>query len=292
MRTLVTDLRYGLRVLWRAPSFTLSVAGVLALAIGANAAVFSIVDAVLLRPLPYERPDDLVRLFHVPPQNAFPGMKRFSVSAANFYDWKREARSFEAMAIYRTRGFTLTGAGQAETVTAGAVGNDFFEAVGTPPAMGRTFADDEDAPSHAHVVILSHGFWTSHLGAAPDAIGRSLTLDDEAYTIVGIMPPAFSITAWGAAASDLWVPLAYTDAQRLVRDNHNSAVIARLKRGVSVARAQAEMETLSRRLEQDYPKENTGWGATVIPLQELIVGDVRASLVTLLATCGKVNSTA
>ncbi len=288
MRTLVTDLRYGCRILWRAPSFTLSVAGVLALAIGANAAVFSIVDAVLLRPLPYERSDDLVRLFHVPPQNAFPGMKRFSVSAANFYDWKREAHSFDAMAIYRTRGFTLTGAGQAETVAAGAVGSDFFEVVGTPPAMGRTFTDDEDTPSRAHVVILSHGFWASHLGAAREAIGRALTLDGETYTIVGIMPPAFSITAWGAAAGDLWVPLAYTDAERLIRDNHNAAVVARLKRGVSVAQAQAEMEMISRRLEQDYPKENTGWGATVIPLQELIVGDMRTSLVTLLAAVGLV----
>ena len=288
MRTLVTDLRYGLRVLWRAPSFTLSVVGVLAVAIGANVAVFSIVDAVLLRPLPYERAGDLVRLFHVPPQSAFPGMTRFSVSPANFYDWQREAQSFDAMAIYRSRSFTLTGAGDADTVAAGAVGRNFFEIVGTRPAVGRTFTSDEDEPGRAHVVIVSHGFWTSRLGAARDAIGRTLTLDDETYTIVGIMPAAFSITAWGAAAANLWVPLAYTDAQRLVRDNHNAAVVARLKHGVSVTQAQAEMSGISRRLEQAYPKENTGWGATVIPLQELIVGDIRASLLTLLAAVGLV----
>jgi putative ABC transport system permease protein len=282
LRTLVADFRYSFRVLLRAPSFSLAVMAVLALGIGANAAIFSIVNTVLLRPLPFDQPDRLVRLFHVPPQAAFPGMKTFSVSAANFYDWKRDARLFERMALYRFRPFTLTGSGNAEAILAGAVGDGFFETVGTKPVLGRVFLPEEDAAGRGHVLVLSNGFWKSHLGGAPDAVGRTLTLDGEAYTIVGVMPPGFSMASWSITRRDMWVPVAYKDAERLVRDNHNDQVIARLKPGVDLARAEAEMKDISTRLERDYPKENTGWGATVIPLQELIVGDVRTSLVMLL----------
>src|SRR6266566_3219931 len=229
VQTLPSDLRYTFRSLFRAPSFALAVVAVLALGIGANTAIFSIVNAVLLRPLPFEEPDRLVRLFHVPPQSTFPGMRRFSVSAANFYDWKRDARLFEKMAVYRFGFFTMTGNGEARAITAGAVEPDFFDVVRARPAAGRVFLPEEDTPGHSHVVILSYGFWKSRFGGAPDAIGRTLTLDGEAYTIVGVMP------------------------------------------------------AISARLEREYPKENAGWGATVVPLQELIVGDVRMSLVMLVA---------
>jgi predicted permease len=256
---------------------------VLALGIGANTAIFSIVNTVLLRPLPFDEPDRLVRVFHVPPQAAFPGMPRFSVSPANFYDWKRDARSFEGMALYRFRSFTLTGGGNAEAVVAGAVGDGFFETVHARPLLGRTFLAEEDSPARGHVVVLGNGFWKSHFGAAPDAVGRTLTLDDEPYTVVGVMPADFSISSWSIVHREIWVPLAYKDADRAVRDNHNDAVVARLKPGVDLARAEAEMHDISARLEREYPKENTGWGATVVPLQELIVGDVRTSLAMLLA---------
>ncbi|MCU1381566.1 MAG: efflux pump, inner rane subunit [Acidobacteria bacterium] len=283
LRRLAADFRYSCRTLLRAPSFALAVIAVLALGIGANAAIFSIVNSVLLRPLPFDQPDRLVRLFHVPPQAAFPGMKTFSVSAANFYDWQRDARLFERMALYRFRPFTLTGSGTADAILAGAVGNGFFETVGVKPLLGRVFLPEEDAPARGHVVVLSNGFWKSHLGAAPDALGRTLTLDGEAYTIVGVMPPGFSIASWSITRRDIWVPVAYKPDERLVRDNHNDAVVARLKAGVSLSQAEAEMKDISTRLEREYPKENTGWGATVIPLQELIVGDIRTSLVMLLA---------
>jgi predicted permease len=282
-RTVAADLRYSVRTLLRAPSFALAVVAVLALGIGANTAIFSIVNTVLLRPLPFDEPDRLVRLFHVPPQTTFPGMPRFSVSAANFYDWKRDARSFEGMALYRFRPFTLTGGGRAEAVVAGAVGDGFFEILHARPLLGRGFLPEEDTPARGHVVVLSNGFWKSHFGAAADAIGRTLTLNDEAYTVVGVMPADFSIAAWSITHREIWVPVAYKDADRAVRDNHNDAVIARLKPGVSVAQADAEMKDISLRLEREYPKENTGWGATVVPLQELIVGDIRTSLVMLLA---------
>jgi putative ABC transport system permease protein len=285
MRTLVADLRYALRILVRAPSFSLAVVAVLALGIGANAAIFSIVNAVLLRPLPFEEPDRLVRLFHVPPQATFPGMPTFSVSPANFYDWKRDARLFERIAIYRFQQFILagTGGGNAESVITGAVGADFFEIVRTKPQLGRVFLPEEDAPGRSHVVILSNGFWKRHFGGAPDAVGRTLLLDGEAYTVVGVMSPGFTVASWGVTARDLWVPLAYDEQRRAVRDNHNAQVVARLAPGVTVAQAKSEMDVISTRLEREYPQANAGWGATVIPLQELIVGDIRMSLVMLVA---------
>jgi len=283
MRTIAADLKYALRVLLRTPSFALAVIAVLALGIGANTAIFSIVNAVLLRPLPFGEADRLVRLFHVPPQDTFPGMPTFSVSAANFYDWKRSARLFEGMAIYRFRPFVFTGGTAAEEVMAGAVGADFFEVVRTQPALGRTFLAEEDAPGHGNVVLLSDAFWKTHFGAAADVVGRTLKLDGHAFTVVGVMPPEFSVKAWGVTGTDLWVPVAYTDAQRAVRENHNAQVIARLRNGVTLEQARAEMQEISRRLETEYPKENAGWGATVVPLQEVLVGDVRMSLIVLLA---------
>jgi putative ABC transport system permease protein len=283
VRTLITDFRYALRVLFHAPSFTIAVVAVLGLGIGANTAIFSIVNTVLLRPLPFEEPDRIVRLFHVPPQNAFPGISRFSVSPANFYDWKHDAKLFENMALYRFRQFTLTGRGNAEAVVAGAVGAGFFEVVRTRPSLGRVFLADEDSPARGHVAILSDRFWKSRLGAAPDAVGRTVRLDGEGYTIVGVMSARFSLASWAVAATDIWVPVAYTDAERAVRDNHNDQVIARLKPGVTLAQAQSEMNAISIRLEREFPQTNAGWGATVIPLQELIVQDIRRTLVMLLA---------
>ena len=281
MRTLLSDVRHALRVFIRTPSYAVAVAAVLALGIGANTAIFSIVNAVLLRPLPFEDPDTLVRLFHVPPQSTFPGMATFSLSPANFLDWQRDSQSFDGMAAYNFRQLTLTGNGAAEAVRAAAVGPDFFKVLRTPPALGRTFLPEEFS-ARAKVLVLSEGFWRSHLGAAPDAVGRTLTFDGEGYTVVGVMPRRFSLNAWGATTVPMWTPLAWTDKQAAVRENHNYQAIARLKPGVDLARAKTELAVISKRLEQAYPAENAGWGGTAIPLQELIVGDVRRSLMMLL----------
>jgi len=288
MRTLLADIRYSLRVMVRAPSFALSVVGVLALGIGGNAAIFSIVNAVLLRPLPIEEPERIVRVFHTPPQDAFPGMPTFALSPANFYDWQRAATSFEGMALFRSRQFTLTGTGAARSTVAGAIGAGFFDIVRARPAMGRVFRADEDTPGGKHVVILSDAFWKRELGGAADVIGRTLNLDGEAYTVVGVMPPAASIEAWPIMARDMWVPLALDDEARTVRENHNQQGVARLKRDVDLARAQSELDVIAKRLEREFPKENAGWGARIIPLQDVIVGDVRTPLLMLLGAVGLV----
>ena len=288
MRTLAADIRYATRVLIRTPSFTLAVIAVLALGIGANTAIFSIVNTVLLRPLPFEEPDRLVRLLHVPPQDAFPGIKTFPLSPANFYDWQRSARQFEGMAIYRFRSFVMTGGAGAQEVVAAAVGAGFFEVVRARPALGRVFVPDEDAQGQHRVVILSDGFWKRQFGGAPDVIGRTLRLDGEPYSVVGVMPPSFTVEAWGATAQELWVPLAYSAEDRAVRENHNAQAIARLRPGVTARQATTELEEISRQLEAAYPKDNAGWSATVIPLHELVVQDVRSSLVIVLAAVGLV----
>src|SRR4029079_2350647 len=228
MQTFMADVRYAVRSLQRSPSFALAVVAVLALGIGANTAIFSILNAVLLRPLPFAEPERVVRLFHVPPPATFPGIPRFSLSPANFYDWQREARAFEGRAMYRGRSFTLTGEGTPRTILAGGVGAGFFDILRARPALGRTFRADEDA-RESRVAIVSDRFWRSQLGAAPDVLGRSLKLSDEAYTVVGVMPASFSVGSWFATSRDIWVPLGLTDAQRAVRENHNQQAVARLR---------------------------------------------------------------
>jgi predicted permease len=283
MRTVLSDVRHALRVFVRTPSYAIAVAAVLALGIGANTAIFSIVNAVLLRPLPFDEPDRLVRLFHIPPQSTFPGMATFSLSPANFLDWQRESQSFEGMAAYSSRALTLTGSGTAEALRVGVVGPDFFKVVRTQPTLGRTFLPEEFVAERSRVLVVSDGFWRSHLGGSPDAIGRTLNFDGQTYTVVGVMPRQFSVTAWGATTVPMWAPLAWSAKQAAVRENHNYQAIARLKSGVDLAQAKTELGVISKRLEQAYPAENAGWGGTAIPLKELLVGDTRTSLLMLLA---------
>jgi putative ABC transport system permease protein len=287
MRTLLADLRYAVRVMSRTPSFAIAVIGVLALGIGANTAIFSIVNAVLLRPLSFEEPDRLVRIF-----TRTPGGRLFELSPGKFYDWQRDARSFDGMAMYQCCGFrelALTGTGTARTVRATAVSAGFFEIVRARPALGRVFRQDEDTPGGKYVVVLSDRFWRTELGGLPDVIGRTVKLSDAAYTIVGVMPATASVASWTGMASDVWVPLALTDEQRASRGNHNRYGVARLKRDVELAQAQAEMNAISARLAREFPQtDGRGWEAVVIPMQEEIVGSSRTMLLMLLGGVGLV----
>ena len=283
MRTLFADLRYSFRVMSRTPSFAVAVVSVLALGIGANAAIFSIVNAVLLRPLPFEEPERLVRVF-----TRTPGGRPFELSPGKFYDWQRDAQSFEGMAMYRFEEFALGGTGTARAIEAGAVGAGFFEIVRARPSLGRTFRPEEDTTGGKYVVILSDRFWKTELAGAPDVIGRTMNLNDAAYTIVGVMPASASVASWAAMACDVWVPIALTDEQRADRGNHNQQGVARLKAGVEVSRAQSEMDAVSTRLAREFPKTDKGWGAVIIPMQDEIVGASRTMLVMLLGAVGLV----
>jgi putative ABC transport system permease protein len=288
MRTVIADLRYAFRVISRAPSFAVAVVGVLALGIGANTAIFSIVNAVLLRPLPFDEPERLVRIFTRTPG---PDSRLFELSPGKFYDWQRDAQSFEGMAMYQCCGFrelALTGMGTARTVRATAVSAGFFEIVRARPSLGRVFRQEEDTPGGKYVVILSNRFWKTEFGGNADVVGRTVKLNDEAYTIVGVMPATASIASWTAMASDVWVPLALTGEQRAARGNHNRYGVARLKRDVELPQAQAEMDAISARLAREFPKSDDQWGAVVIPMQEAIVGSSRTMLLMLLGAVGLV----
>ena len=278
MHNIWQDLKYGFRVLRKNPGFAVGAIVVLALGIGANTAIFSVVNAVLLRPLPYRDPGRIAMIYHVPPQKSFPGAKMFAVSPANYLDWQAQSSVFDAMSIFHPTTMTVTGRDQPEAVSGMVVSSGFFQVLGTTPIMGRTFTPEEDTDGHGNVVVLSYPFWQSHFGADPKVIGKSLTFNGQPYSIIGVMPAHFQFFYQG----QYFVPLGWTDQDRAVRNNHNYLVIARLKRGVSLQQAQAEIDTISTRLEQAYPEDDKGWGATIVPLREDLVGDVRPALLVLL----------
>src|SRR5579862_836584 len=278
------DIRYGWRTLRKSPGFTAVAVLVLALGIGANTAIFSVVNAVLLRPLPYDQPDRLVSLYHTPPQASFPGMPIFAVSPANFLDWRAQAHSFEAMAAYGFGRYTMTGSGQPLTVSMLSSTYGLLSILHAEPLLGRDFLESEDQPGHEHEVLVSYAFWRDHLGANPAVIGSNLQLNGEAYTVIGVMRPNFEFPLVSDPSNriQMWKLQGWTPQQRAIRDDHNYGVIARLKSGVTVEQARAELNTISDRLAQQYPQDNKGWGATAIPLRQDLVGDVRTPLLILL----------
>jgi len=278
MSNFFQDIRFALRQLLKNPGYSAIAVLTLALGIGANTAIFSVVNSVLLRPLPFKDPDRIVRVWHTPPAKSFPGMTFFSVSAANYFDWKSENHVFERMAIYNYSGFTLTGVAQPQQVDASAVSADFFETLGVPPLIGRFFSPEEDQPGHTNVVILSYRFWQEHFGANADIVGHNVTMDGQNYLVAGVMPESFRFPEF----AQMWTPMGWTDKERAVRGEHHSVVIARLKPGVDVKQAQAEMNTISSRLEQLFPADDKGWGALVLPLHKDLVKDIEPALLVLL----------
>ena len=284
MRSLLQDVRYGWRGLRKNPGFTAVAVLVLALGIGANTAIFSVVNAVLLKPLPFDHPEQLVQLYHVPPQASFPGIPLFAVSPANFYDWRAQAHSFEAMSAYGFGRYTLTGSGQPITVPLVSSTYGLFSILRAEPLLGRGFLESEDQPGHDHEVLVSYSFWRDHLGANPAVVGTNLQLNGEAYAVIGVMRPGFEFPFVSDPnfRPEMWKLQGWTPKERAIRDNHNYNVIARLKPGVTLEQSRAEMSTISDRLAQQYPKDDKGWGATAIPLRQDMVGDVRSPLLILL----------
>jgi putative ABC transport system permease protein len=278
MAVLVQNLKFALRRLRKSPGFFFVATGIMALGIGANTAIFSVVHAVLLEPLPFADADRLVQVWHVPPQKSFPGMTRFAVSAANFLDWQKQNHVFAQMALYSGARHDITGMGKPEAVTASPVSADFFAVLGLQPLYGRTFLPQEDSPGKNHEVVLSYKFWQTHYASDRNAVGKQINFDGEPYTIVGVMGPKMTTPDF----AQVWTPLALTDKEASVRGEHHFQAIARLKPGATLSQAQAEMNTISERLAQTYPDDDKGWGAAVYSLREETVGEVRPALLMML----------
>ena len=277
LESLGRDLRYGLRTLLKSPGFAVAGILILGLGIGVNSAIFTVVNAVVLRPLPFADADRIVRLWHTPPQSTFPGMRTFSLSPANFLDWEAQSRSFAAMAIYRGGQPTLTGQGEPAAVQSLRASASFLPIFGLQPILGRGFSLAEDREGAPPTVLLSEAFWRSRFGADPSIVGRTILLNLTAYTVIGVVPAPSFLTQ-----VQVWTPLLWGPRDRGERANHNYRAVAKLKAGVAVAMAQADLDTISARLEQQYPAENKDWGALVLPLQDDLVGDARLSLLVLL----------
>ena len=275
------DLRYGVRMLGKQPGFTAVVTLMLALGIGANAALFSVVNGVLLNPLPFPQPERLVSL-----HQRMPSVAAGSVSYPNFLDWQKENQSFSIMAVSRQSSFALVGAGEAERVRGRRCTANLFSALGVKPALGRDFAPGEDERGAAPVVIISTELWQRRFGASPDTPGKSLTVDDRDYAIVGVLPANFTLYR----GTDVYVPMGQWNNTGLQNRSAGMGLqgIGRLKPGATLAQAQADLDGIMRRLAEAYPEANRGVGATVIPLKERLVGDVGSSLWMLLGAVGLV----
>src|SRR5688572_4664222 len=275
--SLVRDLRYGTRALIKSPGFALAGVIILGLGIGVNSAIFTVVNAVVLKPLPFADADRVMRLWQTPPQSLFT-TPIFSISPANFIDWEEQNQVFEHIAIFRTGRQTLTGHGEPDSVLTMRASAAFLPILGISPTLGRGFTKDDDREGGPRTALLSDAFFRTRFGGDPAIIGKTITLDRVPHTVIGVLPPWSSF----AARQQVWVPLAWTAKDRAVRNNHNLSAIAKLKSGVDVTRAQADVDAISKRLEAAYPDDNKDWGALVRPLQDDLVGDVRTSLLVLL----------
>ncbi len=267
------DARYGARMLWKNPGFSFVAVLTLALGIGANSAIFSVVNAVLLRPLPYRDPDRIVTI-----GNYRANQNHVNVSGGDFLDWREQATVFEQIAAFANNAVDLTGSGEPERLTAGSVSAGLFQALGVGPAHGRAFTPEEDQPGNAQVVILSHGLWQRRFGRDPQVIGRTLTLGDQARTVIGIMPPGFQLLG----EFDLWLPLALNVNQKSRIGPMNIVnVIARLRPGVTLEAARADLSIIRERQRQAFPIFFSDIEVSVIGLHEQLVGDVRLALLAL-----------
>ncbi len=287
METLFRDIHYALRSLLKRPAFTVIAVLTLALAIGANTAIFSVVNAVLLRPLPFHDPGQLVTLWERNPKQ---GYEQNPPAAGNFVDWRDQNRVFSQMAIYApSRKFNLAVEDQPERITGAAVSASLFEVLGVNPTQGRAFSSEEEQPGRDQVVLVSHGLWQRRFPSDRNPVGKQLAIDNKTYTIVGVMPEGFQFPGgsgtilrnFTAAPADLWVPLVL-DAQTLrQRSSHSLNVIGRLKPGISMEQASAEMDAIQQRLEQQYPTYYVGSNVKLVPLAEQIVGATRRPILVL-----------
>ncbi len=283
MNDIFQDLRYGIRLLFKHPGFTLIAVITLALGIGANTAIFSVVNTLLLQSLPYKNAEQLVWIWGTNPKNNIP---QESASAPDYADWKTQNQSFEEMAAFTRTAAILTTDDEPERLLGGAVTDGFFSVLGAQPKMGRVFLPEEDKPGATRVIILSEGLWKRRFGADPEIIDKTITLNGNPHVVVGVMGADFlNPLPNNRQPTEFWVP-ARIDFANAGRRNDFLGVIARLKPQVSLEQAQTEMSSIASTLEAQYPASNTGWGTQVLTLHERFVGDVsRALLVLMGAVC-------
>jgi putative ABC transport system permease protein len=284
---LLRDFRYGLRTLRKSPAFTAVAVLTLALGIGANTAIFSVVYAVLLKPLPYANPDQLFNVFQAKPQEGVGGT---GWSYANFVELRAQNRVFSDVAGAQQHQLTLTGRGEPSVINTSVVTPELFSLFGEKPLAGRTFFSQDGKPGAPPVVILSESLWRSSFGAVPNVIGSSINLDKRTFTVVGIMPAAFRFPAL-TESEQLWIPLVQDPlfgGWMNRRGGHWLQVTGRIKPGVSMTQVQAELDAIGARLAKEFPAENGGWTIRMVPLQQMIVGNVKSALLVLLGAVGLV----
>jgi len=282
VETLLQDLRYSCRLMLKKPGFTLVVVIALSLGIGANTAIFSVVNAVLLRPLPYRKPDRLVRVWEKDERSSQPGSDQSSVSPANFIDWRNQSQTLAEMAAFGVGSVALAGRDEPEQVSASNASATLFPLLGVEPMLGRIFIPEEEQPGHNTVVLIGHSLWQRRFGSDANLVGQTLMLDNRTFTVVGIMPPGFEFPK----DTELWTPLAFNAGQEATRGAHFLEVIARIKPSVMLPQVRAEMDTIARQLQLQYPATNTGFGVTVIKLLDQEVGNIRPALFVLLGAVG------
>jgi predicted permease len=289
MDTLLRDIRYALRMLRRNPAFAAVAILTLALGIGANTAIFTVVDGVLLKSPPYPEPDRLLTLW----ERSLAAGTKGTVAPANFYDWREQSRSFAKMAaIDAYPDFILNGYGEAQRLTGADVSADFFSLLGTRMELGRDFLAEEDRPGKNRVVILGYATWQRYFGGRADILEKSITLNSAAYTVVGVLPRDFSFVSRAADYQsrnhfDIFRPMALpTPPPEWMRGTHSLCVLAHMKPGVTLEQAQADLDLIASNLERLYPNQDKGKGVAAVPLQQHVVADVRGALLTLLAAVG------
>ena len=282
LEAVIQDVRFGLRVLFKTPGFTVVAALTLAVAIGANSALFSVVDAVLLKSLPYSDPHSLVEIW-----NTYPTLPQAGLSGADFRNWREQASQFVDMAAYRfvSQGFNAAGQGEPQRLQGTYATSNLFSILGVTPLLGRVFSNSEDKPGTAPVVMLSHRAWRNVLGSDPHAVGRLISLEGRGYTVIGVLPAEFTLANW----ADLWLPAGQMDIDELTgRVHHPFAVIARLRPGASIAQVRAELSTVAHQAEISFPATNKNFGVTVHRLEDSSAAKMRQALEELFAAVGLV----
>jgi predicted permease len=280
LERLTQDLKFGLRILAKSPGFAAVAILTLALGIGANTALFSVVNGILLNPLPYPQPEQLVSL-----AESKPNFDSGSISFPNFRDWHKDNRTFSAMGVSRSYSYNLTGKGGAEQVEAEFVSSDYLTLLGVKPVIGRLFAEGEDEIGASPIVLIGEGFWIRKFGGTPDILGQGLTLDGRTFTIVGVVPASFKLQLWSFRASDVYAPVGQWTNPLLPSRAAGLGFhgVGRLKPGVTIQQARADMKRVTTDLTAAYPDADTGIGATLMPLKEQMVGYLRPILLVLLA---------